>query len=136
MIRGVLDRLARDRGAMAISLAIVFPAVLTVVLLVVQTALWWYASQVALTAAREGADAGRIVGGSRPAADRRVADFLQRFGSLAEPAGTDMSGTDGTTFHISVTVKPLSILPLPAMPDVTRHVDAPIEKFVPQGGQP
>ncbi|MDH6575161.1 pilus assembly protein [Kitasatospora sp. MAP5-34] len=121
---------------MTISLAIVFPAVLTIVLLVVQAALWWYASEVALTAAREGADAGRIMGGTQAAADQRVTDFLGRFGSLARPAGTDMGGTDGTTFHISVTVKPLNVLPMLTMPDVTRYVDAPREKFVPQGGQP
>ena len=121
---------------MAISLAIVFPAVLTMVLLVVQASLWWYASQVALSAAREGADAGRIQGGTPAAAQQKVADFLQRFGSLAEPVRTDLTGTDGTTFHLSVTVRPLNVLPVFDMPDVTRYVDAPIEKFVPQGGQP
>lgn len=125
-----------DRGSMTISLAIVFPAVLTIVLLVVQAALWWYASQVALSAAREGADAGRIKGGTQAAANQRVSDFLQRFGSLAELERTDMTGTDDTTFHMSVTVRPLNVLPVLTMPDVTQYVDAPREKFVPQGGQP
>ena len=50
---------------MSISLAIVFPVVLLLLLLVVQAALIWYDRQVALTAAREGVDAGQITDGQQ-----------------------------------------------------------------------
>ncbi|GAA5016539.1 hypothetical protein GCM10025734_66320 [Kitasatospora paranensis] len=55
----------RDRGAVILSLAVLFPVVLTAVMLVVQASLWWYADQVALTALREGVDAGRVRGRRR-----------------------------------------------------------------------
>ncbi|WP_441249028.1 TadE/TadG family type IV pilus assembly protein [Kitasatospora sp. McL0602] len=124
---------------MAISLAIVFPAVLAIVLLVVQVALWWYAGQVAMSAAREGADAGRVYdfsgnpAAARDAAAKRGAGFVQRFGGLAEWRGAD-AAVVGTTLHMSVTVRPLSLLPILSAPDITRHVDVPVERYVPQGG--
>jgi hypothetical protein len=118
----------------SLSLAIVFPAVLTVVLLVVQTSLWWYASQAALTAAREGADAGRVRGGTDLAATGRALDFLDRLGTLADPGGPNGVVVDGTkpdTYRVSVTVRPLSLIPGLDRP-ITRHVELPREKFVPQ----
>ena len=42
----------RDRGAVVLGLAILFPIMLTAVMLVVQASLWWYADQAALTALR------------------------------------------------------------------------------------
>lgn len=48
----------RERGVMSVSLALVFPSVLLVVLLIVAGAMVWYDQQVALAAAREGAAAG------------------------------------------------------------------------------
>lgn len=132
-------RWSGDRGTMALSLAIVFPTVLTLVLLVVQASLWWYASQIALSAAREGAEAGRIKGGTETAAKQRATDFVRRFGNLAEldgPSALDTRTTDLTTFRMSVSVKPLSLLPGVTMPPVRQYVDAPLEKFVRQGGKP
>ncbi|MER5639419.1 TadE family protein [Kitasatospora sp. NPDC002227] len=124
------------------SLAIVFPAVLTMVLLVVQASLWWYAAQVALSAAREGADAGRVQGGSADLASWRAADFVRRFGTLAQLQ--EAKGAKSTkavppateSFRMTVTVRPLSLLPVIHLPDISRSVEAPVEKFVAPGQQP
>ncbi|GAA0689071.1 hypothetical protein GCM10010193_49020 [Kitasatospora atroaurantiaca] len=121
---------------MTLSLAIIFPVVLFMVMLVVQASLWWYANQAALTAAREGADAGRIQGGTREAGDRRATDFLRRLGSLAEPVEVNSGDTDDTTFRMTITVRPQSVVPGLENLTVTQHVSAPREKFVPQGGKP
>ncbi|WP_405020237.1 pilus assembly protein [Kitasatospora sp. NBC_00070] len=125
-----------ERGALTLSLALVFPVVLFLVFLVVQAALYWYAGQAALTAAREGADAGRVQGGTPEAGEQRARDFLTRVGRLAEPVTVDPDGGDLTTFKIVVTVRPLAVLPGFDQYSVTRQVTAPREKFVPQVAQP
>ncbi|MFJ9517301.1 TadE/TadG family type IV pilus assembly protein [Kitasatospora sp. NPDC101801] len=125
-----------DRGALTISLALVFPVVLFLVFLVVQAALYWYAGQAALTAAREGADAGRVRGGTPEAGELRARDFLNRVGRLAEPVTVDPNGGDLTSFEIVVTVRPLAVLPGFDRFTITRQVTAPREKFVPQAVQP
>lgn len=118
---------------MSLSLAIVFPAVLFLVLLVVQASLWWYAAQAALTAAREGTEAGRVRGGTPQAADRRARDFLDRLGTLAEPVGIDSGASDANTFRLTVTIRTQSVVPGFDHLLISEHVSAPRETFVPQG---
>ncbi|KQV04699.1 MULTISPECIES: TadE/TadG family type IV pilus assembly protein [unclassified Kitasatospora] len=125
-----------DRGALTLSLALVFPVVLFLVFLVVQASLYWYAGQAALTAAREGADAGRVRGGTPEAGERKAREFLTRVGDLAEPVTVDPTGGDPNTFKIVVTVRPLAVLPGFDGFTITRQVTAPREKFVPQAVQP
>ncbi|MBB4945615.1 Flp pilus assembly protein TadG [Kitasatospora gansuensis] len=124
-----------DRGALTISLALVFPVVLGLVFLVVQAALYWYAGQAAQTAAREGADAGRVRGGTEAAGEARARAFLARVGDLADPVSVIPHDAPGT-FRITVEVRPLAVLPGFDRFTVTREVTAPREKFVPQVGQP
>ena len=120
-----------DRGAMTISLAIVFPAVLFVILLVVQAGLWWYAEQAALAAAREGVEAGRINGAPAGAGEQRAAEFVDRLGSVVELArAPEQTGGDPDMYQLSVTVKTLSLVPFADMA-ITKTATAPREKFVP-----
>ncbi|BFV56018.1 hypothetical protein KCMC57_up11220 [Kitasatospora sp. CMC57] len=125
-----------DRGALTISLALVFPVVLGLVFLVVQAALLWYAGQAAQTAAREGADAGRVRGGTAAAGEARARAFLDRVGDLAEPVSVVSEDVSPGTFRIVVEVRPLTVLPGFDRFTVTREVTAPREQFVPQVGQP
>jgi hypothetical protein len=110
--------------------------VLGLVFLVVQAALYWYASQAAQTAAREGADAGRISGGTPEAGEARARAFLARVGDLAEPVSVVPQNVSAGTFRIVVEVRPLAVLPGFDRFTVTREVTAPREKFVPQVGAP
>lgn len=140
-----------DRGAMSLSLAIVFPVVLLLLLLVVQASLWWYARQVALTAAREGAEAGRTrsaagaatKGAPDDAADQaakdaaaraQAEDFLRRQGS-----GTYEVSTDGSTaqrVRVTVRLTPTLLIPGLSAPHITQFAEAPRERFVPPGAAP
>ncbi|MEU8269880.1 TadE family protein, partial [Sphaerisporangium sp. NPDC049002] len=52
----------RDRGATVVELALLMPVLLIVILLVVQSALWFHGRQVADAAAREGARVARAAG--------------------------------------------------------------------------
>ncbi|MFI5529876.1 TadE family protein [Kitasatospora sp. NPDC051853] len=121
---------------MTISLALVFPVALFLVFLVVQASLYWYAGQAALTAAREGVEAGRARGGGSESGERRAGDFLARVGDLAERVEIRTDESDPTTFRITVTVRPLAVVPGFDRLLISRQVSAPREKFVPQGGQP
>ncbi|MFH8380384.1 TadE/TadG family type IV pilus assembly protein [Kitasatospora sp. NPDC018058] len=119
---------------MSISLAIVFPVVLLLVLLVVQAALWWYDRQVALTAAREGVDAGRLQGNLEDkdkdaAAQRQAREFLDRQGVGSYEVRTD--GSTDKTIRVTVELTPPLLIPGLTAPGIRQFAEAPRERFVP-----
>ncbi|MBO1418561.1 pilus assembly protein [Streptomyces sp. FH025] len=129
-----LPRRRGDRGSMSISLAIVFPVVLLLLLLVVQAALWWYDRQVALTAAREGVDAGRVQGNAtdevkNEAAQRQARDFLDRQGVRSYLVRTD--GSTPETIRVTVELTPPLLIPGLSAPSIRQYAEAPRERFVP-----
>ncbi|MGW3074461.1 TadE/TadG family type IV pilus assembly protein [Kitasatospora sp. NPDC001132] len=118
---------------MSLSLAIVFPVVLLLLLLVVQAALIWYDRQVALTAAREGVDAGRVQGSAtdgekNEAAQRQARDFLDRQGVHGYTVRTD--GSTAQTIRVTVRLNPPLLIPGLRAPAVTQFAEAPRERFV------
>ncbi|MFJ6773476.1 TadE/TadG family type IV pilus assembly protein [Kitasatospora sp. NPDC091257] len=118
---------------MSVSLAIVFPVVLLLLLLVVQAALLWYDRQVALTAAREGVDAGRVQssatdGEKNEAAQRQARDFLDRQGERGYVVRTD--GSTAQTVRVTVELTPPLLIPGLRAPTVTQFAEAPRERFV------
>ncbi|MFB7471789.1 TadE family protein [Kitasatospora sp. NPDC056184] len=118
---------------MSLSLAIVFPVVLILVLAVAQTGLWWYQRQLALSAAREGVDAGRAQGKrsdeeKNEAARRQADDFLNRQGNREHRVLTD--GSSPVLIRVTVEVKAPVIVPFITPPTVTQFAEAPRERFV------
>ncbi|MFJ1751364.1 TadE family protein [Kitasatospora sp. NPDC088134] len=118
---------------MAISLAIVFPAVLFVILLVVQAGLWWYAEQAALSAAREGVEAGRARGAAPNAGPERATQFIDRFGDLATRTRVEQGGANEPRYRVTVEVRPAFVVPFFDAPTISRTASGPWEKFVPEG---
>ncbi|MFJ6620541.1 TadE/TadG family type IV pilus assembly protein [Kitasatospora sp. NPDC091335] len=119
---------------MSLSLAIVFPVVLLLLMLVVQAALLWYDRQVALTAAREGVDAGRVQGNAtdgekNEAAQRQARDFLDRQGVHEYTVGTE--GSTAETIRVTVRLTPPLLIPGLRAPALTQFAEAPRERFVP-----
>ena len=55
-----------DHGALTLSYVIIVPVFLAAVMVIVQTSLWYLARQAALAAARQGADAARVLNAARP----------------------------------------------------------------------
>ncbi len=126
---------------MALSLAIVFPVVLFLVMLVVQSAMWWYSRQVALVAAREGVDAGRLQGAAADsvkdaAAKRQAEDFLRREGGILDGYSVTTDGSSAERIQVTVVVAPHFLIPGVPTPTLTQHASAPRERFVPQVGGP
>ncbi|MFF4649266.1 TadE/TadG family type IV pilus assembly protein [Streptomyces sp. NPDC001380] len=121
---------------MSVSLALVLPAVLVLVLLVVQASLWWYARQVALTAAREGAEAGRAHRAGPADGTARARAFLDRAGTAVSDPRVSSDGSTAAVVRITVTVRAQSLLPGLDGQLITQHVTAPVERFVPQEARP
>ncbi|MEV4611254.1 TadE/TadG family type IV pilus assembly protein [Kitasatospora sp. NPDC049258] len=125
-----------ERGAVALSLAILFPTVLFIVLMVVQASLWWYASEAAVAAAREGVEAGRVRGATPADGDARVREFLGRFDNLARLDSVSHDRSDDATMVIVVEVRTQSVLPFIDGRTITRSARAPRERFIAPGATP
>lgn len=115
-------------------MAIVFPVVLILILTVAQTGLWWYYRQLALTAAREGVDAGRVQGNrsdelKNEAARKQAETFLARQGSKEHVISTD--GSTAVLIRVTVEVTAPVVIPFVTRPTVTQRVEAPRERFLP-----
>ena len=113
----VRDRILRDDGDASIQMAIVFPFVIALTIAVVQTAMWYHARDIALTAAREGVNAGRGYQSSPGEGAARAWSTLDRIGgdSLHGPGVS----TDGSTADtVTITVSGTAISMLPGIPDL------------------
>ncbi len=82
-------RWADDRGDASIQMAIVYPFVLLATIAVIQASMWYYARQIALTAAREGVTAARAyqAGPADGTARAQAGSWAERLGTAcARPA--------------------------------------------------
>ena len=124
-------RWADDRGDTSIQMAIIFPLVLLAALAVIQACMWYYARQIAVTAAREGATAARTYQAS-------PADGVTRArGVLARTAGDSLrdydvtASSDGQRVRLTVTGHALSLIPgMPGL-HITQRASGPKERWVP-----
>lgn len=108
---------------------LVTPAVLVIVLVVVQVGLWLHARQVVAAAAQEGVAVAQLVDGT---ADAGMASAL-RF--AAEAGGVDdivveASRTDTST-RVDVHGNVPSVVP-GLVPGVSAHAEGPVERWIPE----
>ncbi len=73
---------AGDGGVTSIELAILFPAVLLVILAMFQISLYWHTANAAGVAAEQGVDAGQVNGGDTDAAESAALFILDSSTSL------------------------------------------------------
>jgi Flp pilus assembly protein TadG len=120
-----------DTGALTLSYVIVFPAVLLAIMIIVQAALYYTAHNLALAAARQGADVAREYNSTDAAGAAAALALINQDGSgmLANVQPPAVTRT-GTTVTVTVRGTAWSVLPL--LPDsVHETVKEPIERFVP-----
>lgn len=124
-----------DRGSATLEVAILGPALLLVVFAVVQLALWSYARNLALAAAQEGV-AAAAAHGSRPGdGTARAHEFLRRnAGDSLVATSVTSSGSSGVRARIVVSGRSLSVIPGVAGVPVSQSAEAPVERFVGDGG--
>lgn len=77
-----MSRLRDERGMTTVQVAILFPAVLIWLMLIVQYGLWWHAKQVANAAAAEAVDAAQVQDGSAADGETAAASYLAQSGNL------------------------------------------------------
>ena len=104
-------RLGEDSGAGSLELVLVFPALLVLILAIVQFGLWYEAEHATISAAQEGAQAARLYGGNAAAGKRAASVFLHNVApTLVERPAVSVSRS-ATTARATVTGAVESLLP-------------------------
>jgi Flp pilus assembly protein TadG len=114
---------------MVLSYVIIVPVFLAAIMVIAQVAVWYLAKSAALAAARQGADAARVLNSSTQAGRRAALSFARSSASgyLLAPHASS-GGSNADTIVITVTGTVPSIVPgLPI--SVSQVAEAPVEKF-------
>lgn len=99
-----------DRGALSLELAFLAPLVMMLIFGIVQLGFYWYARDVALTAAQQGVETARLHGATAADGSDRSWDLLHRTGSsITGPAVT--ASQSGTTVQVTVSGQVTSWIP-------------------------
>ncbi|WP_276615665.1 TadE/TadG family type IV pilus assembly protein [Streptomyces sp. A1136] len=119
-----------DRGEASIQMAIVFPFVILVTVAVVQASMWFFARNIALTAAREGVAAARVYQAPEDAGAARAHETLSRIaGDSLTQSTVSTSGTSATEVRVAVTGTAPSLIPGLSGLSVSQSAGAPRERW-------
>jgi Flp pilus assembly protein TadG len=120
---------ADDRGALILSYVAVLPFVFLFLMVVIQAAFWFLARDAALAAARQGADAARVLNAPRSAGPTAALAFARSVGAayLQDPSATTNGGSR-TTVSITVSGHVPSFVP-GLVVNVSETAQAPAEEF-------
>src|SRR3546814_15892278 len=121
-------RFRDEEGMTTIQVAILFPAVLFWIMLIVQYGLWWHAKQVANAAAAEAVDAAQVATGTAPDGEDAAASYVAQSGNLDNVPVTVTRQPTAVPAEIPGHAPPL--LP-PFPPSVRARSAAPAEPFLP-----
>jgi Flp pilus assembly protein TadG len=114
-----------------VELVITMPALLLLVLLIMQFGIWAHAQHVALAAARDGAEAARAYGASEAAGHDRVATSLDRLGpTILRDPRIEVTRT-AQEVTVTVTAHAPSILGGLLTFGVKEQARGPVERFIP-----
>lgn len=121
-----------ERGAAAIEMVVLLPALFAVLFLGMQAALYFHARTVAIAAAQEGARAAAAEGARSSAAVAAANAFLADAGDGLE-APSVRPGRTSTSATVTVSGHALSVIP-GWRPRVTQTARAEIEQITAPGG--
>jgi len=100
----------KESGAVSIEYALIFPSLLIIVLLLVQSILWLFADRTAQAAAEHGSDAAAAYQARLSDGKNAAEDALDKLPGLKR--STINAFTDGDSVTVVVEGEPVSILPL------------------------
>jgi Flp pilus assembly protein TadG len=127
-----LRRLDGDRGAITLEAVLILPVVLALIMAVINVAIWLYARDIALNAARQGLATARDDGSSPGAGGPAAVAFAARTGGgylTGVHASVSLSGgVQNRTVSVTVTGQALSVLPFWHQ-GVAQTAQAPLEEF-------
>lgn len=119
-----------ERGSVSLELVVVFPAVLLVLFVGIQVALYFHARNVALAAAQEGLRAARAENGTAALGGQRAEDFLRSAGGSSVLTGVNVDEVrSATDASITVSGDALVVIPFVPMPRVSQTAAGPVERF-------
>lgn len=127
-LRAARRRLAGERGAASVELAVLFPVVLLLIMTLIQAALWFYSRSIALGAAQEGAREGRVQPASTGRAQAAAEDFLDQ---TAEGllTGSEVSvAAAPDSIEVTVTGTSISLFPGLSGWSITQTARGPVER--------
>lgn len=127
--RGVRRALRGDAGAFSLEMSILFPAVLALVVAVVQYGLWFHARSVALAAAQEGVVAAATYRAGPGDGVQQATAFLQAHGNDTLLGTTVTQAVADDSITVVVTGRSLSLMPGVSGPAVRQSAQAPVERF-------
>nr|WP_190093015.1 TadE family protein [Streptomyces melanogenes] len=111
-------------------MAIIFPFVLLATVTVIQASLWYYARQIALTAAREGLTTARAYHSTPAEGAAQARNVLARTAGDSLHRYSVAASTDGQRVRVRVSGTAPSILPgVPGL-RVTQSASGPLERWV------
>ncbi|MEU3795954.1 TadE family protein [Streptomyces fructofermentans] len=117
-----------DRGDTSIQMAIVFPFVLLATVAVIQASMWYYARQIALTAAREGLTTARAYQSSPAHGAARARDVLERVAGDSLRGYSVTVNSSGQRIQVQVTGTAMSMIPGMDL-QVTQSASGPVERW-------
>ncbi|CAM5560378.1 hypothetical protein STENM36S_00019 [Streptomyces tendae] len=123
-------RRADDRGDASIQMAIVYPFVLLAAIAVIQASMWYYARQIALTAAREGVTAARAYQAGPADGTARARQVLDRTAGDSLRSTSVRAGSDGERVRVQVSGTTQSIIPGIKGLAITQSASGPVERWV------
>jgi Flp pilus assembly protein TadG len=114
---------------MTLSYVIIVPVFLAALMVIVQASMWYLARQAALAAARQGADAARVLHAPAGAGRAAALQFARTAASgyLLNPQATPQ-GSTATTVQITVSGKVPDLIPGMVI-SVSQVAQAPVEQF-------
>ena len=108
-----------ERGSVAVELAVVAPALMLLVLGLLQFALWYHAQNVVQTAAQEGARVAAAEEGTAEAGRTRALEvLLVGLGRAAENEDA-IASVDLDAAHVTVSAEMPGLLPIPGLSSFT-----------------
>ena len=128
---GSTSRLRGERGSLTIEATILFPALLAIMFLGVQAAMWFHARSVAIGAAADGARAQSLERAAEGDGRAAALEFVSAAGGDDVLRGVEVSSSQSPT-SVSVTVVGSSMSLVPGWdPSVEQSATVPLERITP-----
>ncbi|MFF3489483.1 TadE/TadG family type IV pilus assembly protein [Streptomyces sp. NPDC002701] len=122
-----------DRGDTAIQMAIIYPFVLLATIAVIQASMWYYARQIALTAAREGITAARAYKSSPANGAAQARDVLGRVAGDSLRGYSVAATSNGQRVRVQVSGTAVSMIPGVSGLQVTQSASGAVERWTVPG---
>ena len=119
-----------DRGSASLEIVIIMPVIFMIIFGGVQTGLYYYARNVAVAAAQEGARAAGAQDGTASGGAAAASTFIVRAGGdNALPSATVSGARSATTATVQVRGRSLSLIPGYAGIDISQAASVPVERL-------